>query len=116
MPGRPPWSLGPGALALVLLTAAPSLAGDTGSTRPAPTGAPGGSGGAATDPAGAVDAELLRDLDLLTSPDYRRDREMTRRMPLLEQLRMLETLRGSGAPPAAQAGTPATRPAPKEAK
>jgi hypothetical protein len=63
-----------------------------------------------------VDAELLRDLDVLTSPDYRRDRELTRRMPLLEQLRMLETLRGSGAPPDAQAGPPATRPAPKEAK
>lgn len=38
----------------------------------------------------AVDAEMLRDLDLLTSPDYARDREVTRRMGLLERLRMLE--------------------------
>ena len=38
----------------------------------------------------AVDAEMLRDLDLLTSPDYERDREVTRRMGLLERLRMLE--------------------------
>jgi hypothetical protein len=33
---------------------------------------------------------MLRDLDLLTSPDYARDREVTRRMGLLERLRMLE--------------------------
>ncbi len=116
MAGRPPWRLGPGALALALLTAAPSLAADAGSSRSAPRGAPAGPEGAPTETGAAVEAELLRDLDVLTSPDYRRDRELARRMPLLEQLRMLETLDGSGAPPAAQAGTPATRPAPKEAK
>ena len=31
----------------------------------------------------AVDAEMLRDLDLLSSPDYTRDREVARRMGLL---------------------------------
>lgn len=38
----------------------------------------------------AVDAEMLRDLDLLISPDYARDREVVRRMGLFERLRMLE--------------------------
>ena len=50
-------------------------------------GAPGPRAGAPE----AVDAEMLRDLDLLTSPDYVRDREVARRMGLLERLRMLET-------------------------
>ena len=50
----------------------------------------------ATEPAGragaseAVDAEMLRDLDLLSSPDYARDREVARRMGFFERLRMLE--------------------------
>lgn len=38
-----------------------------------------------------VDAEMLRDLDLLSSPDYARDREVARRMGLFERLRMLES-------------------------
>ena len=39
----------------------------------------------------AVDAEMLRDLDLLSSPDYARDREVARRMGFFERLRMLES-------------------------
>jgi hypothetical protein len=115
VPGRPARRLGPGVLTLVLLTAAPSQAGDAGSTR---AGTPGSArpGRAATELADAIDAELLRDLDLLASPDYRRDRELTRRMPLLEQLQMLETLRGNGPPQATQAGAPAPRPTPRETK
>lgn len=38
-----------------------------------------------------VDAEMLRDLDVLISPDYARDREVARRMGLLERLRLLES-------------------------
>jgi hypothetical protein len=38
-----------------------------------------------------VDAEMLRDLDLLVSPDYARDREVMLRMGLLERLRLLES-------------------------
>lgn len=41
----------------------------------------------------AVDAEMLRDLDLLESPEYARDREMARRMGFFERLRMLENER-----------------------
>lgn len=57
----------------------------------------------ATEPGGragapeAVDAEMLRDLDLLSSPDHARDREVARRMGLFERLRMLETQRAQGA-------------------
>jgi hypothetical protein len=50
-------------------------------------GAPGPRAGAPE----AVDAEMLRDLDLLSSPDYARDREVARRMGFFERLRMLES-------------------------
>jgi hypothetical protein len=45
----------------------------------------------------AVDAEMLRDLDLLSSPDYARDREVARRMGFFERLRMLENQRAQEA-------------------
>jgi hypothetical protein len=44
-----------------------------------------------------VDAEMLRDLDLLSSPDYARDREVARRMGFFERLRMLENQRAQEA-------------------
>src|SRR6185295_14147512 len=40
-----------------------------------------------------VDAAILRDLDLLASPDYTRDRDVAGRMAVLERLRLLEMLR-----------------------
>ena len=40
-----------------------------------------------------VDAELLRDLDVLASPDYARDREVAGSMRVIERLRLLEMLR-----------------------
>jgi hypothetical protein len=75
--------------------------------------------GATTKRAGApeaVDAEMLRDLDLLSSPDYARDREVARRMGLLERLRMLEVERaqdGAGPSPRAPEPPPA---APREGR
>ncbi len=57
----------------------------------------------AAEPAGragtpeTVDAEMLRDLDLLSSPDYARDRDVARRMGLFERLRMLEIQRAQDA-------------------
>lgn len=48
-----------------------------------------------------VDAEMLRDLELLISPDHARDQEVARRMGFLERLRMLDT------PPAPDAANPA---------
>ncbi|HXA95394.1 MAG TPA: hypothetical protein VN323_07535 [Candidatus Dormibacteraeota bacterium] len=50
-------------------------------------------GGAAPPRAGspeAVDAEMLRDLDLLSSPDYQREREVARRMGFFQRMRMLD--------------------------
>jgi len=74
--------------------------------------------GAPTKRAGApeaVDAEMLRDLDLLSSPDYTRDREVARRMGLLERMRMLETQRAQGAAGAAT-GASAPEPPPPPAR
>jgi len=72
--------------------------------------------GAPTKRAGApeaVDAEMLRDLDLLSSPDYARDREVARRMGLLERMRMLEVERAQNATgPAPGAAAPDPPPAP----
>jgi len=72
--------------------------------------------GATTKRAGApeaVDAEMLRDLDLLSSPDYARDREVARRMGLLERWRMLEVERAQDAAgPATGPSAPETPPAP----
>jgi hypothetical protein len=65
-------------LALLALAGAAEAGAAEPTAAPKPTGNP-------------VDAEMLRDLDLLTSPDYGRDREVARRMGLLERLRMLES-------------------------
>jgi hypothetical protein len=71
-------------------------------------GAPGGPASASE----VVDAEMLRDLDLLSSPDYARDREVARRMGFLERLRMLESQRAQEAadgPGPTPSPPPATR-------
>lgn len=66
----------------------------------------------------AVDAEMLRDLDLLISPDYARDREVARRMGLLERLRMLEHQAADDAAASGSAGSspPKTTPPAKESR
>ncbi len=63
-----------------------------------------------------VDAEMLRDLDLLSSPDYARDREVARRMRLLERLRMLESERAQEAASGPGPGSPAPPPASRSVK
>ncbi len=62
----------------------------------------------------AVDAEMLRDLDLLSSPDYARDREVARRMGFFERLRMLENQRAQEA--AGGAGSASSPPPPPPAR
>ncbi|HEU4438938.1 MAG TPA: hypothetical protein VFT36_06790 [Methylomirabilota bacterium] len=52
---------------------------------------------------------MLRDLDLLVSPDYARDREVARRMGLLERLRLLESPTASEAATSAPARPEAGR-------
>ena len=77
------WPVGLAVLALASLTPASA----------AEPGAPGRRAGTSE----AVDAEMLRDLDLLSSPDYARDREVARRMGFFERLRMLENQRAQEA-------------------
>jgi hypothetical protein len=58
-----------------------------------------------------IDAELLRDLDLLSSGDYQRDREVARRLRFLERMRMIERMKAlEEQPPAEATGTPARAP------
>lgn len=76
---------------------------------------------AAEPPKGALDAEMLRDLDVLGSPSYARDRELGRKMSVIERLRMLEVLRQMETDPASgtlPAGHPPTSPSasPREVK
>jgi hypothetical protein len=86
------------ALALILSTAAAARAGEA--------------------PRGALDAEMLRDLDMLGSPSYPRDRELGRTLGLVERLRLLERLRRMEIePPALPVTQPAVPPtAPREVK
>ena len=37
-----------------------------------------------------IDAEVLRDLDLLDNPNYARDREVSKRLSFYERMRMLD--------------------------
>ena len=60
----------------------------------------------------AVDAEMLRDLDLLSSPDYARDREVARRMGFFERLRMLENQRAQEAASGAESASSPPPPPP----
>lgn len=74
---------------------------------------------AAEPPPGALDAEMLRDLDVVANPNYARDREVGRKLGLVERLRLLETWRlmETGAVPAAGPAGPAPTPsAPREVK
>jgi hypothetical protein len=59
-----------------------------------------------------VDAEMLRDLDLLESVDHAREREVARRMPFLERLRLLDSVPDSPSWPGREAG-PAPARAPR---
>ena len=91
------WPVGLAALALAGVSEASA----------AERGGPGGRAGAPE----AVDAEMLRDLDLLSSPDYARDREVARRMGFFERLRMLENQRAqeaAGGPESVSAPPPPT--------
>jgi len=89
------WPVGLAALALAGVSEAGA----------AERGAPGGRVGTPE----AVDAEMLRDLDLLSSPDYARDREVARRMGFFERLGMLESQRAqeaAGGPDSASSPPP----------
>ena len=55
-----------------------------------------------------VDAEMLRDLEVVGNPNYARDRELAKRMSFLERMRMLQALPWvSNQPPPGGATLPA---------
>ena len=70
-----------------------------------------GAGAASTAPQAKteeIDAEMLRDLELLSSPDYARDREIAKRMSFFERMRALQALPwGNNQPPPTGAMPPA---------
>src|SRR5574342_163412 len=59
-----------------------------------------------------VDAEMLRDLEVLNNPNYARDREIARRLSFFERMRMLDQMTSNR--PAKEGGTPPTEPAKRE--
>ena len=86
------------ALALIVLAATPARGAD-----PVP-----------------LEAEMLRDLDVVDSPTYARDRELAGKLRLVERMRMLEDLRRIEAqapfPPVTPTTVPAAPAAPREVK
>ena len=58
-----------------------------------------------------IDAEMLRDLELLSSPDYARDREIAKRMGFLERMRALQALPWGNNQPPPTGPTPPAGPA-----
>ena len=52
-----------------------------------------------------VDAELLRDLEVLNNTNYARDREIAKRMSFFERMRMLQTLPGTNNQPQTDGAT-----------
>ena len=59
-----------------------------------PVGAPAGQGGqsgqAGQGKGDEVDAEMLRDLEVLNNPNYARDQEIGKRLTFYERMRMLD--------------------------
>ena len=58
-----------------------------------------------------IDAEMLRDLELLSSPDYARDREIAKRMSFFERTRPLQALQWGNNQPPPTGPTPPAGPA-----
>jgi len=42
-----------------------------------------------------IDAEMLRDLELLNNPNYARDREIAKRLSFFERMRVLDQMTGN---------------------
>jgi len=61
-----------------------------------------------------IDAEVLRDLEVLNNPDYARDREIAKRLSFYERMRMLD--RWMSNRPAPEGATPPAAPAKREVR
>src|SRR3970040_1482104 len=53
-----------------------------------------------------IDADMLRDLDVLNNANYARDREIAKRMSLFERLRALQGLSSASSQPQPEGATP----------
>jgi len=56
-----------------------------------------------------IDAEMLRDLEVLNNPNYGRDREIAKRLSFFERMRLLDQMTNNR--PAREGVTPAADPA-----
>jgi len=61
-----------------------------------------------------IDAEMLRDLEVLTNPNYARDREIVKRLSFFERMRMLDQMTGNR--PARNGATSPAEPAKREVR
>jgi hypothetical protein len=61
-----------------------------------------------------IDAEMLRDLEVLNNPNYARDREIAKRLSFFERMRMLDQMRNNRA--ARDGATTPAEPAKREVK
>jgi hypothetical protein len=61
-----------------------------------------------------IDAEVLRDLEVLDNPNYARDREIAKRLSFYERMRMLD--RWLTNRPAPEGATPPAAPAKREVR
>jgi hypothetical protein len=61
-----------------------------------------------------IDAEVLRDLEVLDNPNYARDREIAKRLSFYERMRMLD--RWLSNRPAPEGATPPAAPAKREVR
>jgi hypothetical protein len=61
-----------------------------------------------------IDAEMLRDLEVLNNPDYARDREIAKRLSFFERIRMLDQMTSNR--PAREGATTPAEPAKSEVR
>ena len=61
-----------------------------------------------------LDAEMLRDLEVLNNPNYARDREIAKRLSFFERMRMLDQMRNNRA--ARDGATTPAEPAKREVR
>ena len=61
-----------------------------------------------------IDAEMLRDLEVLNNPNYARDREIAKRLTFFERMRVLDQMTNNR--PARDGATAPTEPAKREVR
>ena len=61
-----------------------------------------------------IDAEMLRDLEVLNNPNYARDREIAKRLSFFERMRMLDQMTSNR--PAREGATIPAEPAKREVR